>query len=236
MLNELERLHSFEMQSAFGMNTNEESVDLNMNLFEELADIEYTPPTIQEDNIKLYHVPSISVQPPVAAVTPPPSTEKLSQEYKSIVESLTTTTTSGKSIAPVVAATTTSSVVGSLEDLIQITGIPTTTVVGDECLVPVEFIGRPSSTGEALGPNESESMDLDGIIISSEMEFINEHELFGLEELSAELIAEEISTTENNSTLVNGVLPQWAKEITIPLDELDTAMNKNDQTLTALLQ
>jgi len=232
MLNELERLHSFEHQSVFG-NTNEESVDLNMNLFEELADIEYTPPLLssQEDSFKAFEVPSVPVSPSVVVN---PSNDKLSAEFKSIVESLTTTSNNASSVNP---ATIKNQVVTSFDDLIQITGIPTTTVVGDECLVPVEFIGRKISGGD-LGPEEAESMDLDGIIISNDMALVNESELFSLEEISAELIAEECGSlgADDKSMLVNGVLPYWAKDMTIPLDDLDTEMNRNDETLNALLQ
>lgn len=213
------------------MDMNEESVNLNMDLFEELADLEYTPPLSSSHDAKSFEVPQASPAPVVQVVTPPPQQQqassdnaKLSNEFKSIVESLIT---NNRSNIPSVT---------TFNDLIKITGIPTTTVVGDECLVPVEFIGRPSTTtsGE-FGAEEVESMDLDGIIISNDMALINENELFSLEELSAELTAEDC-TIADGATLVNGVLPYWAKDMTIPLDELDTEMSKNDETLNALLK
>ncbi len=217
----------------FGMDMNEESVNLNMDLFEELADLEYTPPLSSSHEAKSFEVPQASpapASPIVQVVTPPPQqlqasndNAKLSSEFKSIVESLIT---NNRNNIPSVT---------TFNDLIQITGIPTTTVVGDECLVPVEFIGRPSITSGDFGAEEVESMDLDGIIISNEMALINENELFSLEELSAELTAEDC-TIADGATLVNGVLPYWAKDMTIPLDELDTEMSKNDETLNALLK
>ncbi|ODM94614.1 Activating transcription factor of chaperone [Orchesella cincta] len=249
VLNELERLHSFEHHNNdFGIAANEESVDLNMDLFEELADIEYTPSLLSSpEESKPFEVPSSQPLPaPVVVSTPQQphlinvsslaaamtnnDTVKLSAEFKSIVESLT----------PSLATVPINNVIATntFENLIQITGIPTTTVVGDECLVPVEFVGRASSIS---GTGDAETMDLDGIVISNEMEFINERDLFSLEELSAELVAEESnhSTTKgsvNNAMLVNGVLPQWAKGMTIPLDNLDYELSKNDETLNALLK
>lgn len=231
ILNELEQMHSFEEQNAFGMDMGEESVSLNMDLFEELADLEYTPPLSSSHETKSFEVPQASSAPIIQVVTPPPQQQeasndnaKLSNEFKSIVESLTT---SNRNVIPSVT---------TFNDLLQITGIPTTTVVGDECLVPVEFIGRPSTTTSGdFGAEEVESMDLDGIIISNDMALINENELFSLEELSAELTAEDCNIAES-ATLVNGVLPYWAKDMAIPLDELDTQMTKNDETLNALLK
>jgi len=234
ILNELEQMHRFEQENVFGMDMNEESVNLNMDLFEELADLEYTPPLSSSHETKSFEVPQASpapVSPIIQVVTPPPQQQqasndnaKLSEEFKTIVESLTT---NNRSNMPSVT---------TFNDLIQITGIPTTTVVGDECLVPVELIGRPSTTTSGdFGAEEVESMDLDGIIISNDMALINENELFSLEELSAELTAEDCNTADG-ATLVNGVLPYWAKDMAIPLDELDTAMSKNDATLNALLK
>lgn len=164
-----------------------------------------------------------------APVIPNPDA-KLSAEYQAIVESLNNTTTSGS-------INSNNNLITSFGDLIQIAGIPTTTIVGDECLVPVELVGRPIA---GIGPEENESMDLDGIIISNDdMSLINGAEIFSLEELSAELIAEEESSNgskDQKFTLVNGELPYWAQEMTIPLDELDTEMNRNVNTLDALLK
>ncbi|CAL8123819.1 unnamed protein product [Orchesella dallaii] len=248
VLNELERLHSFEQHhnNDFGIAMNEESVDLNMNLFEELADIEYTPPLLSfPEEIKPFEVPVSQPTPVVSAPKQPHlinvsnlaavlntnDTAKLSAEFKSIVESLNPADATPTPTNNNVIATTT------FGNLIHITGIPTTTVVGDECLVPVEFVGRTSTIS---GSGEAETMDLDGIVISNDMEFISERELFSLEELSAELVAEESNHsaegTVSNATLVNGVLPQWAKEMTIPLDELDYELSKNVSTLDALLK
>lgn len=247
VLNELERLHSFEHHiNDFGIAVNEESVDLNMNLFEELADIEYTPPLLSSpEEIKPFEVPVshpapapvVSARQPhlinvssLAAAINTNDTAQLSAEFKSIVESLNPTSSTSAPTNNVIATP-------SFGNLIQITGIPTTTVVGDECLVPVEFVGRASSVN---GSGEAETMDLDGIVISNDMEFINERELFSLEELSAELVAEErnhsIEANVNNATFVNGVLPQWAKGMTIPLDALDYELSKNVSTLDALLK
>jgi len=128
--------------------------------------------------------------------------------------------------------------VNSFGNLFQSAGIPTTTVVGNDCLVPLEVIGRPSTTG-SIGEEEIESMDLDGIIISNDIRLVNENELFGLDELSQELAIEENSNgniANSNATLVNGVLPYWAKDLVIPVDELDTEMSRNVDVLDALLK
>jgi len=187
-------------------------------------------------------MPTFSPLPVVSqsVVTPSIDNSKFSVEFKSILESLTTANkiniNSGNTttISPI----NNSIHVNSFGNLFQSAGIPTTTVVGNDCLVPLEVICRPSATG-SIGEEEAESMDLDGIIISNDIRLINENELFGLGELSAELAMDENSSANivsSNATLVNGVLPYWAKDLVIPIDELDTEMTRNVDALDALLK
>jgi hypothetical protein len=251
MLNELERLHSVEHQNAYRIGQDEESVDLNMDLFEELQDIEFTPPLLSssEDNGPVkFVVPSLPVSSPLPVASPSivviPSNDssKFSAEFKSILESLNSANRinvnsgNGNTIA---ISNFNKNEVSSFGSLFQTAGIPTTTVVGDECLIPVEFVGRPCANG-SIGEDEAESMDLDGIIISDDdITLVNESELFSLGELSAELATDENSNSSivnGKATLVNGVLPYWAKDMTIPLDDLDTEMIRNVDTLDALLK
>jgi len=246
MLNELERLHSVEHQNAFGMSQYEESVDLNMDLFEELQDIEFTPPLFSSSEdyvptmkVESVEVPSVAVSSPLPVVPqsvvaiPSNDNARLAVEFKSILESLNT----ANRISINSGNTTTinnSSQGHCYGSLLQAAGIPTTTVVCDECLVPVEFIGRPSATG-SIG-EEPESMDLDGIIISDDLTLVNESDLFSL---SAELALEENSNgsiVNSNATLVNGVLPYWAKDMMVPVDDLDNQLDMNVNALDALLK
>lgn len=252
MLNELERLHSVEHQNAFGMNQYEESVDLNMDLFEELQDIEFTPPLFSSsyDNVPTgkVEVPSVAVAvssplpvvPQSVVAVPSNDNARLAVEFKSILESLNT----ANRISVNSGNTTTINNINqgySYGSLLQAAGIPTTTVVGDECLIPVEFVGRPSTTG-SIGGEEPESMDLDGIIISDDLTLVNESDLdlLSLGELSAELAIEEnsngIVNTNGNATVVNGVLPYWAKNMMIPVDDLDNQLDMNVNALDALLK
>lgn len=234
------------------MSQNEESVDLNMNLFEELRDIEFTPPVLTSSaDVTVpssFEVPSLPTSPvctsaavlpsavEIPTITPAAAVDKtnakFTEEYMSILESLA----SGNKLKALSGNTNCSYINNNGANysggLFHGAGIQTTTVVGDECLVPVEFIGRQCANANnngKLGEVEAESMDLDGIIISND-------ELVSLGELSSKLSDEDNTLNNNGATLVNGDLPYWAKDITIPLDELDSQMIKNDATLTALLK
>jgi len=169
ILNDLEQQAACKIEmNDFGMNWNEESV--NLNLFEELEEIEYTPPASptkrsyissqvlpaahQSSHLQPIHLLNSQASQSSADIS------ALTAEFQAILDSLPKDNTE------------------ALSHALEIAGIPTTIIDG-EALVPVELDLHPDL--------QSLEMDLDDLnvhAISENDDVIEESELYGMSDMS----------------------------------------------------
>lgn len=173
ILNDLEENASVKMEfNDFGLNWNEESV--NLNLFEELAEIEYTPPSSPKRSSA--NLPAISNAVNIQLLPQPvhilngqvsessADISSLTAEFQAILDSLPKDSDNTE----------------ALSHVLQIAGIPTTIIDG-EALVPVE-LDLTGITQSDLLNNNMDMEDIDNVYVQdmsdNDSDIIEESELY----------------------------------------------------------
>jgi hypothetical protein len=175
ILNDLEEKASVKVEfNDFGLNWNEESV--NLNLFEELAEIEYTPPSSPKRSSPAANLPSTSNAVNIQLLSQPVHTlngqvsessadiSSLTAEFQAILDSLPKDSDNTE----------------ALSHVLQIAGIPTTIIDG-EALVPVE-LDLTGITQSDLLNNNIDMEDIDNVYVQdmsdNDSDIIEESELY----------------------------------------------------------
>lgn len=166
ILNDLERQEAI---NDFGLNWNEESV--NLNLFEELEEIEYTPPASPKKSLAAAQSSlGLQLDEPLHALNDTASESSadisaLTAEFQAILDSLPKDGDNTE----------------ALSQVLEIAGIPTTIVDG-EALVPVE-LDLSTLTEPDLQSLEMEVDDYN-VVSDNDSDVIDESELYGMSDLS----------------------------------------------------
>lgn len=155
------------------MNWNEESV--NLNLFEELEEIEYTPPASPKRPINHFisEIPTQTYSGVQIHHLNSPASESctdinaLTAEFQAILDSLPKDSDNTE----------------ALSQVLEIAGIKTT-IIGGEALVPIELDLSSITHSEDMSSLEMEVDDLNVHVLNDDSDIIEESELYGMSDMS----------------------------------------------------
>lgn len=186
-----------------GINWNEESV--NLTLFEELAEIEYTPPASPKKSV--VSEPAVALT--SGSVALPVPVHNLGNLVSESSADISTLTAEFQAILDSLPKDSDNTEV--LGQVLQIAGIPTT-VINGEALVPVEL-------DLSSDPNlQSYSMEIDDISLqamdASESDIIDESELYGMSDISSQ------------GSPASSIHSQYDVMVESPIDERSQAAEK----------